>query len=479
MSALKNFLFNNTSDKQTIIKNTFWLAVGQVVGRLIRVLIIIYAARILGAESYGAFSYALSIAALLSILADLGINGTIVRELAKEEREKIIGTAITLKITLLFLIALMIPFLAPYLTNIKEAVILIPIATLIFIFDSIRDTGSAIARAKQKMEYESWAFIITNIAITTLGFTALYLNPNTLYLSIGYALGSLIGTIAIIYFIRNIKLNLLLSLKNLQIKKLLKISLPFAVVSIMGAVMINTDIVMLGWLTSAKETGLYSVAQRPIQLLYIFPGIIATSFFPLTAKLFKDHPERVPKLLEYGLSFLTLLALPTAIIGALFSQELINLFFGQIYEPAYLSLAILSLSIIFVFPSILIGNTIFATGHEKKLITYSLIGITGNIILNLLLIPSYGILGCALATLITQATINSYLIIKAKQILPFKIFKNIYKIIISAIIILLFGLILKNANVYFITNIIIISASYLIILKIIKEPIITIKNPHL
>ncbi|PIR04599.1 MAG: hypothetical protein COV57_03580, partial [Candidatus Liptonbacteria bacterium CG11_big_fil_rev_8_21_14_0_20_35_14] len=79
MSALKNLLFNNTSDKQTIIKNTLWLSIGQVIGRLVRVLIIIYAARILGAESYGAFSYALSIAALLSILADLGINGTIVR----------------------------------------------------------------------------------------------------------------------------------------------------------------------------------------------------------------------------------------------------------------------------------------------------------------------------------------------------------------------------------------------------------------
>ena len=477
MKFLLNFLFQNSSTKQTVIKNTIWLSFGQIIGRLIRVIVIIYAARILGAESYGAFSYALSIAALLSILADLGINGTIVRELAKEEKEKLITTATTFKIYILFLITIIVPFIAPYITNIKEAIILIPIATLVFLFDSIRDTAASISRAKQKMEYESIAFITTNIAITILGFTALYLNPNTLYLSIGYALGSLIGTVTMIYLIRNFNIKIFGSLKIKNIKNLLKISLPFAIVSIMGAVMINTDIIMLGWLTNAEQTGLYSAAQRPIQLLYIFPGIIATSLFPLTAKLFKDNKAKVSNLLEKGITFLTLISFPTAIIGILFSKELITLLFGQSYSVAYLSLSILSASIIFVFPSILMGNTIFATGNEKKLITYSLVGITGNIILNIFLIPVYGIIGCAISTLLTQSLINSYLIIKTKEIIDFKVFKNIYKIIIGSLIMLALGVLLISNNIFFITNIIIISIVYLISLKTLKEPILTqIKN---
>ena len=72
---LKKILLNNSSPRQTIIKNIFWLFSGQTIGRLLRALLLIYAARLLGAESWGAFSYALSIAAFLSIFADLGING--------------------------------------------------------------------------------------------------------------------------------------------------------------------------------------------------------------------------------------------------------------------------------------------------------------------------------------------------------------------------------------------------------------------
>ena len=81
---IKNWLFSNQTISQTIAKNTFWLFSGQMIGRLLRAAIVIYAARVLGAASWGAFSYALGIAAFLTIFSDIGINALITKQTARD-----------------------------------------------------------------------------------------------------------------------------------------------------------------------------------------------------------------------------------------------------------------------------------------------------------------------------------------------------------------------------------------------------------
>jgi len=74
MNKIKEFLFENKSMRQMVAKNTAWLAIGEMVSRLIRAGLIIYAARVLGTEGYGVFSYALSLAALFTIFSDIGLS---------------------------------------------------------------------------------------------------------------------------------------------------------------------------------------------------------------------------------------------------------------------------------------------------------------------------------------------------------------------------------------------------------------------
>src|SRR3972149_7577669 len=148
-----NFLFKNGSAGQTIAKNTFWLFFGQIMSRLLRAAIVIYAARVLGAASWGAFSYALGIAAFLTIFSDIGINALITKEASRnpELKDKYIATAFWTKLVLtaFFIIATFLVF--PYLTNIPEAAAIMPILIFVFAFDTLRDLGSALTRALEKM----------------------------------------------------------------------------------------------------------------------------------------------------------------------------------------------------------------------------------------------------------------------------------------------------------------------------------------
>ena len=71
--SFKNFLLTNFSPKQIFLKNTFWLFLAQIISRILKFVLIVIAARILGPQEYGSFNYVLSIVGFFFIFADFGI----------------------------------------------------------------------------------------------------------------------------------------------------------------------------------------------------------------------------------------------------------------------------------------------------------------------------------------------------------------------------------------------------------------------
>ena len=106
------FLFKNQSVRQTIAKNSFWLSFGEIAGRVIRAAIIIYAARVLGAAGWGAFSYAISLAGFFTIFSDFGVSSILTREAAKNDtfRLKYLSTIFFIKLILAAITLILIIF---------------------------------------------------------------------------------------------------------------------------------------------------------------------------------------------------------------------------------------------------------------------------------------------------------------------------------------------------------------------------------
>ncbi len=98
---IKTLLFENVGIKQTIFKNTLWLAVAEVISRLLGAVLIIYVARILGTTGFGKFSFALSFVSMFVILSDFGLSDITGREFSKnKENEKEYSSVLSLKILL-------------------------------------------------------------------------------------------------------------------------------------------------------------------------------------------------------------------------------------------------------------------------------------------------------------------------------------------------------------------------------------------
>jgi O-antigen/teichoic acid export membrane protein len=474
LQKIKIFLFQNQTIRQTVAKNTFWLFFGEISGRLLRAVLVIYAARILGVENWGVFSYTITMSAFFSIFSDFGLSALLTKKFIRnpETQEKYLSTAFFIKLGMLIFSIFLIIFIAPFFTKIEAVKPLLLIAALILAFDGLREFSLALNRALEKMEREALVKIITNFAIVGFGIGFLLIFATARTLAIAYAIGSGIGFLAIIWILRSYFKNLFSNFSKNLLWPILTSAWPFALLGLLGTIMINTDILMLGWYKTTEEIGFYSAAQRPVQFFYIIPGLFAMAVFPTFARLAKKDNEKFRRILERTITLILLIGTPLALGGIILGKEVILLLFGNQYLASVLAFQILLITILFNFPNALLSNAIFAYDEQKKFIGVVALGALGNVALNILLIPPYGIAGAAIATIGAQILITGFIWLKMKKINYFAVFPYLKKVLLATTIMAIITFGLKYLEVNLFINLIASIIIYFGSLTILKESIL-------
>ncbi len=478
---IKSLLFENTSIRQTVAKNVFWLSVSNFGGRFLRAAIIIYGARVLGTTEWGIFSYAISLVTFITVFVDAGVSQILVREFSKladpVRQRKVISTSFILKMTLICIGVLAIIWLGPFLTSIEGVKAILPIAAFIFAFDNVREFGFSIVRAAEKMQLETGLYLLTNLAIIVFGFIFLRLSSTVGAFTFAYALGTAVGMAATLYTIRGKLTGLFSNFEFPILRSILSSGWPLAISAVLGMLMINTDILLIGFFQSANDVGLYSAAQRIVQLLYILPAVINVSLLPSFSRLANKENEKLRGILELIVSFTFLIAIPIAVGGILLGGQIIEFVFGSSYVGGTSSFQVLLLTILIDFPVVILTNVAFAYGKQKSLMIYSGIGGLSNVILDLILIPRFGILGSAWATLFAQAISVAYLWKVVRGVSRPKILPHLRKIILATVCMAVAVILVALTGAHVIAAVLAGMAVYAGMLFLLKEPLLQeIKN---
>lgn len=469
---IKEALFNNIHTRQTVAKNVFWLSAGQIGSRLFRALVIIYAARVLGAAEYGVFSYVLGLAGFFTIFADIGINPILTKEAAKDpsRASEFFATSFWIKIVLLVFTAVLILSVAPHFSKIEAAKALLPFAALLVIFDGIREFSSAFFRAKERMELEALVTSATNVAITVFGFLILRASQTAGSIAITYALSAGTGTILGIFILRGQFAKIFRAFRKDLLAPIMNLAWPIAFLSLIGAFMLNVDVVMLGFFKGAEEVGFYSASQKIVQLLYTLPSILAASFYPVLAKfLGQKDSGKVRALMEKGMTASFLLALPIAVGGIILAKSIIVFLYGAAYLPSVNNLQVLLFTILVIFPSLQISNYLMVYDRQRKMVPIILAGSLSNIVFNAILIPPYGALGAAIATVLAQFIYVGLGWRLAKTANYFVTFPHLKKIAVASFIMGVVSLVANQLHIHLLINISVSAVVYFFMLYIMKE----------
>ena len=477
---IKSFLFKNTSTGQTVAKNTFWLTVSNFGGRLIKAIIIVYAARVLGTAGYGVLSYTLTLAGFASLFIDPGVNAIVARETSKGDYERkmtILSTTFVLKLVLIAVGALVVFFIAPFFSTLPGAKALLPVAICIMAFDNIREFLSSFMRGMEKMEWEAVVFLLTNAAIVVFGFIAITTTPTPLALGWAYAAGTAVGVIAAFYVLRNYFREMVSRFSTKIVSPILLSAWPFAITGALGILLTNADILIISWMRSASDVGIYSAAIRIIQVLYLIPTVVQFSVLPLLARLARKDDRAFRAAFERIISLVCAISIPLALGGAILGNQIMRFVFGSAYAAGGLSFKILMLTMLVDYPATIISAAVFTYDRQKSLIITSVIGGISNVALDLLLIPRFGIAGSAVATLIAQTLANWYLWRTMKKLNYFKVIPKLKKIIVSGVIMAAATVLFLVLGVTLIVSILLSAAIYFFLLWAFRESLlIEVKN---
>jgi len=475
MERVKNFLFKNSGVRQTIVKNTFWITLGTTLTKIIRVLVIIYVARILGTEGYGIFTYVMSLVTIFTLFSDIGLTNILTRELTKrtEEKTEYFSTALIIKLLFLIGTVILIAIFAPLISKFEEAKPLIMIVAITIAFDSLRSFFYSITRSQNKMEMEAGLNIITEVLTTIIVLVIFFKYPDVKSLAYSFLAGNTIGLMITLLFLRSYLTGIFQNFRKYLVKPIIQASWPFAIMGIFGVLMTNIDSVIIAFYTNAHVLGLYAAAQRPISLLYILPGFLSVGLFPIISKFSHNKEEKkLSSIVEKSILISLAMALPITVGGIIMAEPLINVSFGYEFIGAALTFQILLLSLLIVFPSAMINDLILAEDKQKIFIRSSFFGAATNIILDLILIPILGIAGSAIATVAALLMVNTILFAEIKKTTKFNILKGMRKMLIATLIMALSTYALKLVFAPLILIITVSALLYFGLLFFMKEQIL-------
>lgn len=467
-------------NKSKIAKDTSILFFTSIVTKLISFIISIIIARFLGETSFGLYSFAIAFTSLFAIFSDFGMKVLLRREVSRNKKDtnKLFMDSMSSKIILSIISIIIVILFVKYTGQTLEKQTVIIIAALATLTLTFTDNIYSIFQGYERMNYGAILSILRNILRFIITYLLLVSGFGLISVLLIMLIVRIIELIAslVIYTKKISKIHV--DIKINRAKKLFLRAIPFGVAAVFILIYYKIDIIMLSYMTNDKTVGYYSAAYNLIEGLLFIPLAFSTAITPLASKLFVQSKLKMKKLLSESLRIMIVVSIPLAIGISILAEKIILLFYGDSYTGSIIALRVLIWSIIPTFLHYILGLFIVSTNNEKKGMIYTGICASCNILINLILIPRYGLLGAAFATILTELLllILSYKLLK-KIFNNINIFKLIYKPIISGLLLSSIYFI-KQLNIFLLIVIgAIIYIGTLYLLKDIKkEDIILIKQ---
>lgn len=177
----------------------------------------------------------------------------------------------------------------------------------------------------------------------------------------------------------------------------------FAVSSVMKRILGKSDMLIVGYFLTARDAGLYRIAQSFASPIYAAVSPLWNVLFPIVSELSgKNDYGRIMSLLARGGRLLTVGALPLAAAGSIFLAPFLHIAY-RIDNPEVVSTSVFLLWASALSVTATVFPPILRVFKNDIAVCYSIIATAFNLLLDLLLVPHIGILGCGISTFATVA----------------------------------------------------------------------------
>lgn len=403
----------NNAGLRRYAANISWMMGEKILRMFVGLFVGIWVARYLGPEQFGLLSYAQSFVFLFTVIATLGLDGIVVRDIVKNECQcdELLGTAFVLKLIGAVLILPILWLASQFTNNDGYTNILVFIVSLAAIFQSF-NVIDFYYQAKVQSKYVALTNTLS-LSLSSIVKVALILvdAPLTAF-AVVVVFDALILSVGLIFFYRSSSRKKLLgwSFSAATARKMLKDSWPLILSGLVVSVYMKIDQVMIKEMLGADAVGQYAAAVRLSEVWYFIPMVIANSVFPAILNAKKISEKLYMQRLQRLYTLMLWMAIGVAFPVTIFGDWLINLLYGVAYHEASGVLILHIWASVFVFLGVANSKWLLSENLQVYSMINTSIGAICNIALNVLLIESHGVVGAAIATLISYS-IAAYLML--------------------------------------------------------------------
>lgn len=390
-----------------ILSNIGWLFSDRILRLVIGLAVGVWLARYLGPEDFGLFNFAMAFISMFGALASLGLNGVVVRDLVKkpEDANSTLGTAFILRVVSGFLAlgmsVLVVSLVRPDDDLVKAIVAILGFGMIAKAAEVVKFWFESQVRSKYTVWVENGVFLL--MAAVRI---VLILSQAPLVFFAWAALVE-VAVVSVLLMIIYGRFGGRLSLWRWKFQRgitLVKESWPLILSGIAAIVYMRVDQIMLGQMIGDEAVGVYSVAVRLSEVWYFVPFAIVASVYPSIIKAKERDESEYSKRWQALYDVAVLISLLVAVPASLLAEPVITLLFGSAYASSADVFAVHIWTGLFVFLGVASAKWFVIENRQFLSFQRTLLGAVLNVMLNVYMIPKYGAVGAAYATLLAQAT---------------------------------------------------------------------------
>lgn len=389
-----------------VINNSAALLMLDLLSKAVPLVVFPAVVRSLGPTAYGKVGFATAIAGFFGLLASPGFTTYAAREAAKDESQvnflvqHVLGARIAFGA---LSYGLLIVFALTFAPHDFTTRLLIVLSGLIFLVSSVDVQWIFTARSRMWM-------VALRGAVGQLVYGGVILafirSPSDAWIVPVAGVASLVAGMFLIWLPARREYHVPWPVISPGVwRSFLPVCLIMGFASMMSMIYDQIDTVMLRYMRSEKELGLYVASYSMMGISLSFAVILGQVFFPLLSQTTGQDRENEQRYLGWLWQASIGLALPIATGGFILAEPLTRFVLGSQYGGAGTLFRWLTLTIVVGSMASYFGARLIPIGREKKYLTAVVAGAAVNVVLNLFLIPRYGAIAAAFTTAISQAVV--------------------------------------------------------------------------
>jgi O-antigen/teichoic acid export membrane protein len=390
------------------------------IGALVRYGNSIILTRMLGARNFGFYALANTIVTVTSISTSFGFPTSVVHFVAKDNERKEYGSLkwfvdASVRVTFIvsFVIVAALLLLVPFISDtiFKKSELNLPLfgLALSIPFLALYNVKSSILQGLRKIRKRVFIERIAHPLLFSvlLLFGVYHFKRMEFVLCCFFASAVMVFALSHFWSVRELKAVPDAGEKaRPKWKELFSFSTPILFLNFLNFFILQSDILIMGLFSSAKEVGIYAIASRLAQGVGMPADSLGASLAPsFSAMTGKDDYAGLANVYKTSTRWIFLAASGVSLL-LIFGSEVILSIFGKDFKNGVGVLCVLTVGQLFSAAFGTNGTLITQTGHPKVNLVNAVVMVAVNVLLLFCLVPKYGALGAAAASALSLILLN-------------------------------------------------------------------------